>query len=85
MFSPVTFVVHSVYFRLILILLIVCSNAFQSCNHCHSHPTHDYAEVPLPLEEQLKEEHDQEELIAPLQNKQFVISRFQGDDETIMF
>ncbi|XP_078127386.1 zinc finger BED domain-containing protein 5-like [Sander vitreus] len=53
------------------------------------HPDHDYAELPPPLEEQLKEAHkiinDQAELIAHLQTKQFLLSRFQGDDKNIMF
>ncbi|XP_039655590.1 uncharacterized protein LOC120558601 [Perca fluviatilis] len=53
------------------------------------HPDHDYAELPPPLEEQLKEAHkiinDQAELIARLQTKQFLLSRFQGDDKNIMF
>ncbi|XP_028437745.1 uncharacterized protein LOC114558160 [Perca flavescens] len=53
------------------------------------HPDHDYAELPPPLEEQLKEAHkminDQAELIARLQTKRFLLSRFQGDDKNIMF
>lgn len=53
------------------------------------HPDHDYAELPLPLEEQLQAAHktinDQAELIAQLQDKQFLLSRFQGDNKNIMF
>ncbi|KAL0962599.1 hypothetical protein UPYG_G00342320 [Umbra pygmaea] len=53
------------------------------------HPDHDYAELPLPLEEQLEQAQktisDQAAVIAQLQDKQFLLSRFQGDDKSIMF
>uniref|UniRef100_A0A8C9XD36 THAP-type domain-containing protein n=1 Tax=Sander lucioperca TaxID=283035 RepID=A0A8C9XD36_SANLU len=71
-------------------LLKLCPSIFScpcSAETAPPHPDHDYAELPPPLEEQLKEAHkiinDQAELIARLQTKQFLLSRFQGDK--IMF
>lgn len=48
------------------------------------HPDHDNAVLPQ-LEEAHKTISEQAKLIAQLQNKQFLLSKFQGDDKNIMF
>jgi len=53
------------------------------------HPGHEYAALPPSLQDQLEEARktisDQELLILELQQKQFLISNFQGDDKLISF
>ncbi|KAJ8277792.1 hypothetical protein GJAV_G00079990 [Gymnothorax javanicus] len=53
------------------------------------HPDHDYAQRPLPLEEQLQEARKtialQEEELVKLQNHRFCLERFQCGDRLIMF
>ncbi|XP_058616661.1 THAP domain-containing protein 1-like [Onychostoma macrolepis] len=53
------------------------------------HPDHEYAALPPSLQDQFEEARktigDQELLILELQQKQFLISNFQGDDKQISF
>lgn len=53
------------------------------------HPDHEYAALPPSLQDQFEEAcktiGDQELLILELQQKQFLISNFQGDDKQISF